>query len=188
MQDNPYRSPSPLHEEGFTLEPPAASAGKQVLPRLFWRIWSGYTLLGFVGMVHGISSGSSIVWNLCSAATFLSPFILFRAVRCERFQHKCVVFHGVSLFLTQWAICFGLFYLSLALMIVPVLWLGRWNPVVSTSYNPSTAPTLSVAWMQVLLVGAVWLALYLGLLELSAHRPRLAIDHPQNDTALDATH
>jgi len=186
MDDNPYRSPGPSHNESFSLEQGSTvSREKQVLPRLFWRIWVGYTLLSVAGMVYGLSSGSSGFWNTFIGASILSPFILFRAVRCERYQHQCIVFHGVSLFLAQWGVCFGLLYLSLGLMMIPILWLGRWNPLVSSSSSPFSV-SMNVAWVQVLLVGTAWLALYLGLLNWSACRPRLRDLRDRKETAPDA--
>lgn len=187
MDENPYRSPGLSHHETSSREQASAvSERTHVLPRLFWRIWGGYSLLSVAGLAYGLSTGMVGFWNSFVGLSLLSPFILFRAWRCERYQHRCVVLHGVTLFLAQWGVCFGLLYLSMGLMMIPILWLGRWNPLVSSSSSPY-ATSMEVAWLQVLLVGAAWMALYLGLLNWSACRPRLADVRDKNETAPDAT-
>lgn len=196
MDNNPYRSPaeSPIDETAKRAAPNQMGIGrvpdrKLFLPTAFWGMWWVYTIacLGTTFLSMNATGFLREFSQPLLVASLMSLFIPIRAFLCERFQHRSMAMRGVPMFFAQWLVCFGMFYLSLGLMMLPILWLGRYNPLVSTSSDPFNAPTSNVAWAQLLGIGGAWLALFLGLLLWSAVRPKLEHAHRnENDTAPDA--
>jgi hypothetical protein len=184
MHDNPYEPPR--HNPEATLADVGLDgAVKRKLPRAFWVTWFSVTGLSLLAassiplvllmdtQVNRESASTVALVMISIWGLGFSPFILFRAKQCEKYQHRCLARHGVVIYLACFGVCFGLAYLSTGIYVALMIVLQIWSPGMSIGLSLTAALLVPV------------LALYLFFLHLSARRPTL---QDQNKTALDATH
>lgn len=168
---NPYQPPSvsvPSIEsdslEGDGLE-------TRLLPRSFWFVWAGFVsicavFLTLILFQVAVDRDAESWIGLPLSGLFLAPFVVVRAKWCERYQHRCVGSNGLVIFLACLGVCFGLGYASI--LIAFVFWTLLFL-MIGNSFQSSSS------LRSALLAAGVLMALfvYLGLIHLSAQRPKL---------------
>ena len=198
MHDNPYEPPR-HNPEAKLADVGLDGVVKRKLPRAFWVTWISVTCFSLIaaiaipliGLIDTGSDGNVDMSGLTMVLIMISiwglgfsPFILFRAKQCEKYQHRCLALHGVVIYLACFGVCFGLAYLSIGIYMMLMMIAGSWSPLRAATSAATPGPQM-IGLIANAATLVPMLVLYIFFLHWSARRPTL---QDKNKTALDTTH
>ena len=174
-EENPYQPPGELSEPITSNGSYANDSGYYRTPPTFWVAWACMATVCVLALL-GVFWLGVVTIGPPLAGLFLLVFVAFRCHLCERYQHRCMTYGGIRIFIECFMVCFGLGYLALGVAF------GLYAFLTPVFHSPSVATSYGLYGLHRLpafVAASLAIAVYLKLIQMSARRPRIS-DPPKN--------
>ncbi len=173
--ENPYQPPGGLSEPIKSNGSYANDSTYYRTPSTFWIAWGCMVTVCVLALL-GVFWLGVVTIGPPLVGLFLSVFVALRCQLCERYQHRCMTYGGIRIFIECFMVCFGLGYLALG----AAFGLYAFLTSVFRSSNVAIGDGLyGLERLPAFVAGSLAIAVYLKLIQMSARLPRISAP-PQN--------
>lgn len=171
-EENPYQPPGELSEpiRSNTTTLHADDSTFYRIPRSFWVAWGCMVALSVLALVGVFWLGLALI-GPAIAGLLLAVFVAFRCQLCERYQHRCMTYGGIRIFLQCFVVCFGFGYLALGIAFGFYAFL---TPVLRSSKQGISGGLFNLEKLPAFVAASIAIAAYLKLIQMSARRPTIS--------------
>lgn len=171
-QENPYQPPGELSEpiSSNTRASYADDSTFYRIPRSFWVAWGAMVALSVIALVGVFWLGEALIGSAVGGL-LLAVFVAFRGQLCERYQHRCMTYGGIRIFLQCFIVCFGFGYLALGIAFGLYTFLA---PTLRSFNQASGGGLYYLDKLPAFIAASIAIAAYLKLIQMSACRPTIS--------------
>lgn len=171
-QENPYQPPGKLSEpiSSNTTALCADDSTFYRIPRSFWVAWGAMVALSVIALVGVFWLGKALI-GAAVGGLLLAVFVAFRCQLCERYQHRCMTYGGIRIFLQCFIVCFGFGCLALGVAFGLYTFL---TPVLPGSKQGFSGGLYNLEKLPAFVAASIAIATYLKLIQMSARRPTIS--------------
>ncbi|MBM3965640.1 MAG: hypothetical protein FJ308_11340 [Planctomycetes bacterium] len=172
QEENPYQPPGDLSEpiRSNTTASYADDSTFYRIPRSFWVAWGGMVALSALAFVGVFSLGEAMI-GTAIGGLLLAVYVAFRCQLCERYQHRCMTYGGIRIFLPCFVVCIGFGYLALGIAFGLYTFL---IPVLHSSNEAMAGGLYDLNKLPAFIAASIAIAAYLKLIQMNARRPTIS--------------